>query len=326
MKRPLVTLTLVATALATAATAPPAAAVVAPAPTYVIRPGALERGANIKIAHLEGRTIVDGSIRVPLRGAHVSLIATSGANYLVGTTNADFEAPKIWRVRPSGARTLILSGYSAFDAEVSDAGARLAVSRIVGKRSTVVEIDTASGAVLGRRTFRGFPTVLDVGGPRVVLGTWSKPRSFIWNTATGRTRTLLDRAGTFADLSSDQLAYFTKDPYRDGCQVLTRLSRPANRIWRSCTERVHTMNVDGSRMATIDILSDGIGPNRVVLRRHTGARLATYDTQGFFGEVQFEDRTHLLLDTTGKKYAATVRCTPAGCERASRLRKAAFPR
>jgi hypothetical protein len=79
-------------------------------------------------------------------------------------------------------------------------------------------------------------------------------------------------------------------------------------------------------MATIDLLSDGIGPNLVTVRSGSGTRLARFDVNGWFGEIGFENATSLLLETNGRRKAATVRCTDAGCERASDLSRTVQPR
>jgi hypothetical protein len=73
-------------------------------------------------------------------------------------------------------------------------------------------------------------------------------------------------------------------------------------------------------MATIHILSDGLGPSHVWLRRDGGRLLAHYSTAGWFGALEWETRTALLLDTNGAQKSATVRCVVADCERASALR------
>ncbi len=79
-------------------------------------------------------------------------------------------------------------------------------------------------------------------------------------------------------------------------------------------------------MATIDILSDGIGPSYVAVRAGTGQKLAAYDVKGWFGQITFETPTALLLETNGKRKAATVRCTDSGCERATDVSGTVQPR
>ncbi len=129
------------------------------------------------------------------------------------------------------------------------------------------------------------------------------------------------RVGYEADLSSDRLASFTKDPYLGGCSVVTTLSDPGDQLWRSCGRRVETFSPGGTRMATIHILSDGIGPSEVWLRKSGGKLLAHY-TSEWFGLLWWESDASLLLDTNGKTKSATVRCLVADCERASDLRAA----
>ena len=74
-------------------------------------------------------------------------------------------------------------------------------------------------------------------------------------------------------------------------------------------------------MATIHILSDGLGPRDVWLRKPGGKLLAHYSTE-WFGQIRWESDTSLLLDANGKKKTASVRCVIADCERASALRPA----
>jgi hypothetical protein len=295
------------------------------APSYDIVPGALPRGANVQIPHIEGHSVVDGSIRIKVAAARVDLLGKAGSNYVISTHNADYGDARVWKLQPDGSRSLLLRGRYADNVVLSDQGATLVSATNVGNRTTrLLAIDVASGDSAGSRKFHGYVSALDVDGPRVALGSWSQTRAFIWNFRAHTTRTLVDRVGYFADLSSDQFAFYTKDPYNGGCSVLTHVSRPADRIWRSCGERIEAMNPDGTRVAAIHILSDGMGPGRVVVHTATGGRLATYDVAGYFGLIRFEDKFDLLLDSTGKKYAAMVRCDLGGCERASNLRDAQF--
>jgi hypothetical protein len=75
-------------------------------------------------------------------------------------------------------------------------------------------------------------------------------------------------------------------------------------------------------MSTIDILSDGLGPRHLWLRRAGGRLLAHYSTAGWFGQQWWEDERTLLLDTVGAEKAAVVRCVLTDCERATALRPA----
>ncbi len=318
------TLTTLAVAAATIITTAGAAGAAAAAPEFDIQPAALPRGADVHMAHVEGQFVVDGSIRIRIVAPRVTLLGKFGTSYVVHTQNADYLDTHVWKIRPDGSRTQLLEGPYVLSVELSDKGATLvSASSIMGRRTQVDAIDVASGRSLGVRTFLGHLAVLDVDGPRVAIGSWSSG-TLIWNLKTHTTSTLEDKLGYFADLSSDRFAFFTAEPSRGGCSVLTLISSPADRVWRSCDERIETANPDGSRIATVDIevLPDRMGTNRVIVRNAAGGKLATYNTAGYFGLAQFEDKYDLLLDTNGQRYAAIVRCDLGGCERASDLRNA----
>jgi hypothetical protein len=98
--------------------------------------------------------------------------------------------------------------------------------------------------------------------------------------------------------------------------VLSRLSDPQDRLWKSCDERIESFSPDGRRMATVHILSDGIGPGAVAERELDGSLLGDYTT-GWFGRIGFESNTNLLLEVNGDTLAATVRCSEGSCENAT---------
>ena len=129
-------------------------------------------------------------------------------------------------------------------------------------------------------------------GPRVLLSSWAKGRRSgvrSWDTTTGTVTRITRRPANIVDIGNDLLASYTKDPYLDGCVVLTTLSDPKTRLWKSCTERIDAISPDGDRMATVHILSDGIGPGEVWEREIDGTLLGDYTT-GWFGRIGFEDR------------------------------------
>ena len=134
------------------------------------------------------------------------------------------------------------------------------------------------------------------------------------------------RSGYEGDLGADVMAYYSRDPYSGGCTVVASIST-GDQVWTSCTERVDAFNDDGSRMALIDLLSDGIGPSAVRVRTASGKQVATYQVvRGWFGYVAWETSTALLLDTNGPHKAATVRCEGTDCERATDLAATVQPR
>jgi len=149
--------------------------------------------------------------------------------------------------------------------------------------------------------------------------------TLLWKVGS-RARVLVRQPGYFGDLSADVVASFTNDPYQGGCSVVRRVST-GERLWKSCKERVTAVNPKGTRIATIDLLSDGLGPTRVWARKATGKLKGVYDIRrGWFGEIGFESNRALLLEAHGARKSATVRCTGAKCERASDLEDTVFPK
>jgi len=302
-----------------AVTAAPASA----APTYDVKPGALPRGADVRIPHMEGKTIVDGSTRITVNAAYVGLIGKAPGGYVVGTNDADHESPRIWRYATDGTRKLLVSGFQDYATRLSDDGSRLAVVRS-GQVSRVILIATKGGARVGARDFKGYVDALDVAGDRVLVSGWSRGTR-IWNAATQATRLVTKRPGYAADLSHGLFASYTKDPYNGGCSVLASVGSPDTRIWTTCNQRIVAFNPDATRVATIHILSDGLGPREVQVHRTTGARLAAYTIDGWFGQVEFESRYDLLLGASGQTWTATVRCNLGGCVRASDVTRTVQP-
>jgi hypothetical protein len=90
-------------------------------------------------------------------------------------------------------------------------------------------------------------------------------------------------------------------------------------LWTNCDERIEAVSPDGKRVATIALLSDGIGPADVMVRKIGGAPVVHYSIGGFFGRIWWETGTKLLMEANGKTQAATVRCKVEVCNRASDL-------
>jgi hypothetical protein len=293
------------------------------APPTSIKPATLPRGGDVAIAHLEGKVVVDGSVRIRIKAPTVRLLGPSGTAYVVGTAGRTGGHARLFRVTADGTRTN-LGQAPLYQTELTDDGQNLAITRYPGARKSVVTIRSATtGATVASRTFKGYVNTLDADGDRVLVGS---PRGTqIWNIATGSVDRVTRLAGYQGDLSADVLAGYTKDPYAGGCTILTRLST-GERLWKSCKERVQTVNSDGTRMATIDLLSDGIGPARVWVRTTTGTKVGAYDIRGWFGAIDFETPTALLLEAHGQRKTATVRCTGSTCERASDLSVTVQPR
>ncbi len=301
-------------------------AVAVPATTE-IKPGALPRGADTAIPHLEGKTVVDGDVRVRVRAAAVRLLGRSGSSYVVHTQNRDFTVSRLVRLEADGSRTVIAEGDEGDLVEplLASDGLRLVAGAYRGKDTTLRVWSVATGQVEARRHFRGYPTVLDARGDQVLLGVWERG-TLSWDLSTGSVVRLTKRVGGSASLEEDLLSTYTADPYQGGCAVVSRISDTGDVLWRSCTERVESFAPGGARMVTVHLLSDGIGPNQASVRTLGGRLVARYTVQGWFGGLTFESSKALLLETNGKKQATTVRCIKADCERAEDLRPVEMPR
>jgi hypothetical protein len=312
--RPLVALaaaTLTATVLAAPASAGSA---------ITLTPGNLARGADVPGPHLEGKTVVDGSVRITIAAPQVRLLGRSGSAYVVGTTSKQGGHGRIYRVATDGSRTLLARAHP-FETLLSGDGATIVNTRLDRRSDATISVyDVATATQVATRTFKGFFGALDAQDDRVLVG--SDTKTLIWTTSTNSIAVVARDAGYVGDLSADVVGTFTKDPYDGGCTVVSRIST-GQRLWRSCTEAVAAFNADGSRIATVGILSDGPGPGRVDARTITGRHLGRYQVgSGWFGEIRFENPTALLLDVNGARKAFTARCVATACERASDLRPA----
>jgi hypothetical protein len=319
--RPLPTLlaALVTGTLAATLVAAPASA----AATTSLNPAQLPRGADVATPHLEGRTIVDGSVRIRIAAPTVRLLGKSGTAYVVGTADRQGAHGHFLRVQPDGTRARLGRG-DVYLTALSGDGQSLVSARVPSNRRSVVTVRSATtGETVATRSFKGYAYALDADAGRVLVG--GPDRTWLWTTSTDSVGVVARDAGYAGDLSADVFASYTKDPYRGGCTVVRTIST-GEQLWRSCKERVEEFNADGSRMATVDLLSDGIGPGWVAVRGTTGHRFGAYTVKGWFGSIDFESTTALLLETNGARRSATVRCTDAGCERASDLSPTVQPR
>jgi hypothetical protein len=288
-------------------------------PTQTVNPSKLPRGADVAIPHVEGSTVVDGSVRLTVDAANVVLLGKTGAAYVVGTSDKTGSGGRLLRLEATGAVT-DLGGASIYETVLSGDGQTVVSSRSAGGSRTVVKArSVTTGVVVAKKAFPGYPSVLDAQGTKVVLGGYDDGTE-LWDTATGATTVVSKRSGYRADLSLDLLASFTKDPYDGGCTVLSSITKPGKRLWQSCTDAIVAFSTDGSHLALSDILSDGIGPAAIDVRTAAGKAVGSYRVNnGWFGELVFETPDTLLLETNGLHKSATVRCRSAVCERASDL-------
>jgi len=300
------------------------AALAAPPATTEIKPGALQRGADVTIPHLEGKTVVDGDVRIPVKGAVVRLLGRSGAAYVVSTMNKHGSSSRILRFGADGTRTVIAKG-EVFEAQLSSDGLRVFATRYRDRRTVLTGWSVATGQVDATKRFRGYPKVLDAMGDRVLLGAWGQG-TLSWDLATGSVQRLTKRVGGAASLEDDLLSTYTTDPYNGGCTVVSRISETGDDLWKSCAERVESFAPGGRRMVTVHILSDGIGPSEASVRTVGGRLLGRYSVQGWFGALTFESPRALLVEVNGQRQATTARCVREVCERAAGLGPVEPPR
>jgi hypothetical protein len=303
-------------ALALPLCALPAAA----APTIEVDPVALDRGPDPSVPFLSGDRIVDGDRRIPLPEPNAGLLGRAGDGFVVWSSEGA-RKPKLWRVAADGSATLLLRSHEAYAAVVAAEGDVVVVptTRVDAKETRLTAHDTSDGSVVRQTTVRGFASVLDVADGRAVVGSTTPSRTLRWDLGAGRRERLSRHAGYEADLAANRLAVFDGDPFRGGCSVVSSLSFPGTPLSRSCTERVDDFSPGGRRMATVDLLTDGIGPNRVTVRTTAGKRVVTYDAPYFFGLIAWERPRALLLETFTSSRSALVRCVREDCERASKL-------
>jgi hypothetical protein len=292
--------------------------------TTEIKPGALPRGADVAIPHLEDKTVVDGDVRIRVRGAVVRLLGKSGSAYVVSTLNRDGSSGRLLRYQADGTRSVIARG-DVFEARLSSDGLRVLAGEYRSERMVLRAWSVTTGQLDAKRRFRGYPSILDALGDRVLLGVWGRG-TLSWDLATGSVVRLTKRVGGAASLEDDLLSSYTTDPYNGGCMVVSRISETGDDLWKSCKERVESFAPGGRRMVTVHLLSDGIGPNEASVRTVGGRLVARYTVQGWFGALTFETARALLLETNGKRRATTVRCVRDDCERAADLEPVEMPR
>lgn len=282
-----------------------------------LQPGDLTRGADIAVPHIEGGDFVDGDRTVDVGGDRAYLLGRSGKAWLVGTSDENGGGKyRIVRVKADDGTKVIKRGISFFELQLSQNGRYFVHPGRGNRKALPIRVfSSRTGDLKTEKDFANYPTVLGMDGPRVLLSTWETGVQS-WDTTTGSLSTITKRPAHLVDIGNDLMTTFTKDPFEGGCLVLTKLSNPKTRVWKSCTERVEAISPDGKRMATVAILSDGIGPSVVQEREIDGTSLGSYRT-GWFGRIGFESDTDLLLEVNGDTQSATVRCSEGMCENAT---------
>jgi hypothetical protein len=299
-----------------------AAPATAGAPTTDLQPQRLDRGPDVAGPRIEDGVFVDGDRRIDLPGTAAEIIGDTPTGWVLGTFRTDTagnrKGGRVVKVEPSGSVRTLARHVDPSVVRLSEDGAFLVgVPDSSRSRGTVTVwgVVPVTDAPAAERRFRGYPEVLASRGAKVLVRTTT--RTFWWNFGRDEVRRPLTRrlTGT-ASIEHDLLVTYTKDPYLGGCMRLVRLSRPKVKIWRSCTDRVAAISPDGTQLLTFGILTDGLGPGEISLRRTDGRRLASWTTS-WFGGWEWESPGTVLLDVNGKRKSATVRCTLGDCENAT---------
>lgn len=311
---------LAATGLMLLAAATPAVA----ADDVTIKPATLARGAHPQIPFQDRNLILHGDLRVEVPVKSMRLAGPSGEEYVIVTWGTG-NRYRVRRVDAEGNLSLVRTGGARLGGLVlAGDGSRFATVAASPDSSTIRLYDAPTGSLEGTRTFRGYADVLDLDADRVVFGSWGPDRTVVWSTGNDRARTVARKVGYTASLATDRVGWLTKGPYQGGCSVVAALSDPDTVVWRSCRQRVAAFSPDGRRVATIHLLSDGIGPSGVQARTTRGRLLTRYTIPGWFGRIAWEDGDTLLMQANGAKKAAIVRCDGPDCERAWRLRATTY--
>jgi hypothetical protein len=310
------------TALVTVGVSLLAAAPSGAAETFPIQPGSLSRGPDVRGPHVEGTVIVDGDVSVKVKRPNVLLYGKWQGSYIAATGNSQWGNVKLVKIAATGGVKVLREFIDPFNAVLDAESDQVAYSYGDStQKPTLAVYDLGLDDEVSVHAFAGLPRLLafDDGLTVASLGS-PKVKTLTWNTDTNHVPKVNAKLGNYASVAHDLLGYFSKDPQFGGCQVLAHLSDPGDVLFTNCDERIDAVSPDGKRLATIPLLSDGIGPADILVRKANGTLLAHYTIDNFFGRVWWESNTKLLFDANGKTKAATVRCQVADCNRASDLR------
>jgi hypothetical protein len=289
--------------------------------TIEIKPGKIARGADIAIPHIDGSTIVDGDIRVKVQAPRVMLYGKWHDFYVVATGDREWGNVKLLRVAKSGNVKQLAKFIDPFNTVLDAEADQVAYSYgDATQKPTIAVYDLGLKDEVAVNAFASLPTLLEF-DESLVVATFQefKIKTITWDTVSDDVLRVNSRVANYASKAHDLLGFFSKDPFTGGCQVLAHLSDPGDVLWTNCDERIDAVSPDGQRMATIPLLSDGIGPADVLLRKVNGKKLTHYTINGWFGNLTLDTPTALLLESNGKTQSATIRCEVTVCNRATDL-------
>lgn len=293
----------------------PAATDRAPVSITTVDPATLERGPDPSIAHTDRGWFVAGDVRVKV-GKYATYLGRSSGSWVVIGYRAKRDEYEVNRVAADGTVTTIRTGLDPWGTVLSQDGSRLYATDVAppAKRTRFRVFDAVTGKRVSGRKIRGYAQVLAATRNRAYLSD-DKSGTYTLNARGRKRRAVSSEYAVLIDLRNDLLETFTGDPYNKGCARVSRLSDPEKTVWKSCAERVEAFNPDGTAFATVDLLSDGIGPGLVQTRLLDGTLTGRYTTS-WFGTIGWETPDTLLTVANGPTRAALVRCTDGSCENA----------
>lgn len=280
-----------------------------------VDPATLARGSDPSVPHADRGWFVAGDVRVKL-GKYATYLGRSGSAWIVAGYRARTNVNEIVRVERDGSTTVLRRGVDASQAVVSKDGSRLYTAKLSPKtRRTIFRVfDATTGERTSRRVLSGYAQLLAATRNRAYLSD-DALGTYTLNSQGKRRRAVSSERAVLVDLRNDLMQTFTGDPYQNGCARVVRVSDPTDEVWKSCAERVEAFNTDGTAFATVDLLSDGIGPGLVQTRLLDGTLTGRYTTN-WFGTIGWESPDTLLVVANGPTKAALVRCTDEVCENA----------
>jgi hypothetical protein len=268
----------------------------------------------VAVAHVEGQTVVDGDLRIPVDADVVRYVGKSGSSYVVETGDETGGHSRIVRVAPDGSVTRLARSYEN-PAELADDGQLLVTTRDRRDATSAVTVRSdTTGASRAQRTFRGDVHALDIDGDRVLLG--SSRRTILWHTDVDTLHVVNRDGGYTGDLSADVVAGsdLSTATNEGSCTRIVRIST-GRLVSTMCDDLVLAFNADATRMATTGRYMDGpisLVNARTVDGRVLGRYHASRPTT--LSGVRWETPTSLLIGVLGEHRSGTVRCTSSHCE------------
>lgn len=286
--------------------------------TYIV-PGDLRRGRVPRTVYTTGSTVHVGK-RAIRTGLPRDLQVLGRDRRSVIVSSYDGRGSSIHRVRLDGSSRQLLQGRAS-GMVVSSCCGRMARIDRPGSRVRLDVHSTRTGRLLTRVPVGRGLEILGYVRNRVLVA--APGRTFWLNTVTEKRIRLADQRGYFANSAADTLVLKVRGddgPY-GFCMRYTTLSDPSTTTWYSCEHRPAAVSANGSRLLTIDLLTDGLGPRTVDLRRVDGTLVHRYRT-GLFGSVGFDRQGALVLSAQSRRSATVALCDHQGdCVRSTAVRQ-----